>query len=217
MQRRSRLEDGTMRFLFGAGRLCLDFTRTVRERRGATTEGLALPADLARWAQEAHLQVRLDAERLTAADVESARLLREAVYSVVRARATGQVPEADAIERLNAHAAHAPPVPHLRPNGTALEWAAADPLEAALALIARDAVDLVTSPMIGRVRECAETLGSVARFCWRAGGCASRQSCPAGERLTYTASSRLEVCRPRVNSALGGEDRLVRHWCSLSG
>lgn len=145
-----------MRFMFGAGRLCLDFTRSVRERRGATTEGLAGPADLARWAQEAHLPVRLDGERLTQADVEAARLLREAVYSVVRARAVGELPDAGDVERLNAHAAHAPPVPHLLPNGLALEWAAAAPLEAALALIARDAVDLVTSPMIGRVRECAD-------------------------------------------------------------
>jgi predicted RNA-binding Zn ribbon-like protein len=145
-----------MRFMFGAGRLCLDFTRTVRERRGATTEGLALPADLARWAREAHLPVRLDEERLTTGDVESARLLREAVYSVVRARSTGEIPATDDIERLNAHAAHAPPVPHLLQDGKALEWAAADPLEAVLALIARDAVELVTSPMIGRVRECAD-------------------------------------------------------------
>ena len=145
-----------MRFMFGAGRLCLDFTRTVRERRGATTEGLALPADLVRWAQEAQLPVRLVGKRLTKADVESARQLREAVYSVVRARAAGETPDAGDIERLNAHAAHASPVPHLLQDGTALEWAVADPLEAALALIARDAVELVTSPMIGRVRECAD-------------------------------------------------------------
>ncbi|HET7550442.1 MAG TPA: ABATE domain-containing protein [Gemmatimonadaceae bacterium] len=145
-----------MRFMFGAGRLCLDFTRTVRERRGATTEGLALPADLARWAQEAHLPVRLAGKRLTKADVESARQLREAVYSVVRARVAGKTPDADAIELLNAHAAHAPPVPHLLQDGTALEWAAANPLRAVLALIARDAVELVTSPLIGRVRECAD-------------------------------------------------------------
>jgi predicted RNA-binding Zn ribbon-like protein len=156
MQRRSRLEDGTMRFLFGAGRLCLDFTRTVRERRGETTEGLALPADLVRWAQEAHLPVRLREKRLTKANMESARQLREAVYSVVRARAAGKIPDADAVERLNAHAAHAPPVPHLLQDGTELEWAAADPFEAALALIARDAVELVASPLIGRVRECAD-------------------------------------------------------------
>lgn len=145
-----------MRFMFGAGRLCLDFTRTVRERRGATTEGLALPADLARWATEAQLPVRLDEARLTAADVESARLLREAVYTVVRARAAGEVPDAGAVARLNAHAAHALPVPRLLPDGTALEWVATDPLEAALTLIARDAVDLATSPLIGRVRECAD-------------------------------------------------------------
>lgn len=147
-----------MRFLFGAGRLCLDFTRTVRERRGTTTEGLTLPADLARWAQEAHLPVRLQGKRLTRADVGRARQLREAVYSVVRTRAAGEIPDADAIKRLNSHAAHAPPVPHLLPDGTALKWAAADPLEAALALIARDAVDLVTSPLIARVRECADPL-----------------------------------------------------------
>jgi predicted RNA-binding Zn ribbon-like protein len=88
--------------------------------------------------------------------VESARLLREAVYSVVRARATGEIPATDDIERLNAHAAHALPVPHLLPDGTALEWAATNPLRAALALIARDAVELVTSPLIVRVRECAD-------------------------------------------------------------
>jgi predicted RNA-binding Zn ribbon-like protein len=158
MQRRSRSKENTMRFMFGAGRLCLDFTRTVRERRGATTEGLALPADLARWAREAQLPVRLQGKRLTTADVESARLLREAVYSVVRARATGQIPDAGAIKRLNAHAAHALPVPRLLPDGTVLKWAAADPLDAALALIARDAVELATSPMIGRVRECADPL-----------------------------------------------------------
>jgi predicted RNA-binding Zn ribbon-like protein len=158
MQRRSRSKENTMRFMFGAGRLCLDFTRTVRERRGATTEGLALPADLARWAQEAQLPVRLEGERLTKADVKSARLLREAVYSVVRARVAGEIPDAGDVERLNAHAAHAPPVPHLLQDGSALQWAAAKPLEAALALIARDAVELVTSPLIGRVRECADPL-----------------------------------------------------------
>lgn len=145
-----------MRFLFGAGRPCLDFTRTVRERRGAVTEGLALPADLARWAEEAGLPVRLRAERLNSADVETARRLREAVYSVVRARASGGTPNAADVQLLNTHAAHAPPAPRLLPGGDGVEWAASDTLQSALALIARDAIDLAASPAIARVRECAD-------------------------------------------------------------
>ena len=38
----------------------------------------------------------------------------------------------------------------------ALLWIAADPVAATLSLVARDAVDLVTSPAIERVRECAD-------------------------------------------------------------
>ncbi|HEX6536187.1 MAG TPA: ABATE domain-containing protein [Gemmatimonadaceae bacterium] len=145
-----------MRFLFGAGRPCLDFTRTVRERRGEMTEGLTLPADLARWVEEAALPVRLRAERLTSEDVETARRLREAVYDVVRARAAGRAPSAADVRLLNAHAAHAPPAPSLLPRGDGVEWAADDPLQAVLAFLARDAIDLAASPAIARVRECAD-------------------------------------------------------------
>jgi predicted RNA-binding Zn ribbon-like protein len=36
-----------------------------------------------------------------------------------------------------------------------LRWEAGDPVAATLAVIARDAIDLVTSPAIARVRDCA--------------------------------------------------------------
>jgi predicted RNA-binding Zn ribbon-like protein len=46
------------------------------------------------------------------------------------------------------------PVPSLDASGR-VQWRAADPVTATLALIARDALDLVTSAAITRVRECA--------------------------------------------------------------
>ena len=46
------------------------------------------------------------------------------------------------------------PTPRLEESGL-LRWEADDPVLATLALIARDALDLVTSPAIGRVRDCA--------------------------------------------------------------
>jgi predicted RNA-binding Zn ribbon-like protein len=46
------------------------------------------------------------------------------------------------------------PVPVLTSSGQ-LRWAAGDPVSAALALVARDAIDLVVSPTADRLRDCA--------------------------------------------------------------
>ncbi|MBW8482150.1 CGNR zinc finger domain-containing protein [Actinomadura sp. PM05-2] len=57
-------------------------------------------------------------------------------------------------ERVNEAAARPVPAPYLAGDG-GLEWAAADPVAATLSLVARDALDLVATGAVARVRVCA--------------------------------------------------------------
>ena len=56
-------------------------------------------------------------------------------------------------QRLNRFAALPVPAPSLTLSG--LRWHAEDPVSATFSLLARDALDLATSPQFARVRECA--------------------------------------------------------------
>jgi predicted RNA-binding Zn ribbon-like protein len=157
-----------VRFRQGAGRLCLDFVRTLRHRgTPQVTEELGEPEALAEWVRQcgpcggAPGSVPLP----DGARVRAARELREAVYGLVMAAlgpegASGAGSAARG--RLNRAAAEAVPTPRLGPDGR-LVWQAADPVAATLALIARDALDLATSPaLLARVRPCASpTCGSL--------------------------------------------------------
>jgi predicted RNA-binding Zn ribbon-like protein len=147
------------RFRQGAGRLCLDFVRTLRYRGTArATEELVNASAVAAWAAQCG-PYRVDAshpggERI---DPAEARRLREAIHELLRAaRADGAgacAPEAR--ELVNRAASGPVPTPTLDAAGR-LGWHAADPIAATLSLVARDALDLATSPAIGRVRECAD-------------------------------------------------------------
>ena len=89
--------------------------------------------------------------------VVRARRLREAVFALIAAaREQGGAGSAPAAERqtVNEMAALPAPTPQLDPAG-AVRWETSDPVSATLALIARDAIDLVASPVIARVRDCA--------------------------------------------------------------
>jgi predicted RNA-binding Zn ribbon-like protein len=169
------------RFRQGSGRLCLDFVRTLRYRgTPEAAEELDDPEALVAWVRQcgprgedpaepvnrAHPARRVapsepaattvplpDAERLGVA-----RELREAVYALMTAvlgpRGVSGVSAADR-ERLNRAAAEDVPAPRLDPAGR-LVWRSADPVAATLALIARDALDLATSPsLLARVHPCA--------------------------------------------------------------
>jgi predicted RNA-binding Zn ribbon-like protein len=145
-----------MKFLFGSGRLCLDFARTVRVRHGEAVEGLASAGELARWSVEARIAPPLEPNRLSPKNLEDARALREAIYKVIEARRVGRRPPAVAVKRIDAWAAHAPPTPRLIADGQRIVWSASDPFTAFQSLLARDAIDLAASPQIARVRECAD-------------------------------------------------------------
>jgi predicted RNA-binding Zn ribbon-like protein len=149
------------RFREGAGRLCLDFVRTLRHRgKGDVTEELADPAALVAWVRQCGPCPAPPAAPPTAAEVRDARALREAVYALLTAAMTSDAGTPAGLStaaraRLNQAAALPVPIPRLSPTG-ALTWHATDPVPATLALIARDALDLATTPaLLPRLRPCA--------------------------------------------------------------
>nr|BFE57035.1 ABATE domain-containing protein [Dactylosporangium thailandense] len=147
------------RFQRGAGRLCLDFTRTLR-RRGTEYAVEELPDGpaLAAWVGQCGPVAPVPGSVVPAAIVRDAHGLREAVYALVAAARTragaaaaGEAPR----ERVNQAAARSVPTPALGERGE-LRWYANDPVTSTLALVARDALDLVASPAVQRIRECAD-------------------------------------------------------------
>ena len=141
------------RFRQGAGRICLDFTRTLRYRSmPGETEELPDEAGLAAWLSQFGPAVQ---ERLpTATELAAARGLREAIHELITTIRRGAACTPGTLEAINTAASRAVPAPRID-AGRQLSWHAADPVVAVLALVARDALDLVTSPAIGRLRECA--------------------------------------------------------------
>jgi predicted RNA-binding Zn ribbon-like protein len=138
-----------MEFPFRSGRLCLDFVSTLGSRGQLDIERLGIPADFERWVREAGLgRLRhIDQDGLAAA-VE----LREAIYSLVTSQRSRQT---QAVARVNRAAARTPLVPKLDQTGEVSTWAPIRDPEQVLSTIARDAIELMSSPLRTRVRECA--------------------------------------------------------------
>lgn len=149
-------------FRQGAGRLSLDFIRTLRLRgSAAANEELTSATALAAWITQFG-PCSVSAEDVAAAGPEQtttrARRLREAVYELITAArdaagGSGSCPD-EARRTVNEIALLPGPAPQLD-SAARLRWEAGDPVAATLAVIARDAIDLVTSPAIARVRDCA--------------------------------------------------------------
>jgi predicted RNA-binding Zn ribbon-like protein len=144
-------------FRGGAGRLSLDFVRTLRHR-GEGTETEMLPDTAALTAWVAQFGPWPSAPRPAGVGQDAAaRGLREAVYElIVVARSPQGIHgfSSRGRETVNSAALSPVPAPHLGPSGS-IRWHADDPTSATLALIARDALDLVSSRAIDRVHECA--------------------------------------------------------------
>ncbi|WP_329557010.1 CGNR zinc finger domain-containing protein [Streptomyces sp. NBC_00696] len=141
----------TPRFRQGAGRLCLDFVRTLRHRGSPdVVEELPDAEALLAWVR----QCGPCAAAIGRPDAANARELREAVHTLITDARVGRTPDAHARDRVNSAAAHAVPVPRLTSTGQ-LAQHADDPVRATLSLVARDALDLVTSPSLTRLRNCA--------------------------------------------------------------
>lgn len=157
------------RFRQGAGRPSLDFVRTLRWRgTPLATEELPDDAALHAWiAQCAPCDPTGNPGdgAVTDAGAAEARQVREAIHTLLTTavRKTGGMEgagasrawPADALDLVNATAARPTPSPQLNSAGH-LTHRADHPVSATLALLARDALDLVSSPALARVRRCAD-------------------------------------------------------------
>ncbi|MFJ9713235.1 CGNR zinc finger domain-containing protein [Streptomyces sp. NPDC101234] len=149
------------KWVWDGGRVCLDFINTLRYRwSAAPSETLRTPEDLACWLQDAGLLAPDSPGPVTAAVLASGRRLRETLDRAVLAVVNGRLPTPGDVTLLNRSAAAAPrPAPQLVVTGERLDQAGtpglADAPATALALVAQDAVDLLLSAEIRRVRVCA--------------------------------------------------------------
>ncbi|WP_375423229.1 CGNR zinc finger domain-containing protein [uncultured Friedmanniella sp.] len=139
-------------FEFIADRRALDFVATVSERRTAQQEQLRTPADLVAWVRASGLvddQVTVDGARL-----RDARQLRESMFGLVSALIDGAAPDPADLQAVNAAAARPRPVLDLEPDGTLRRRG---DLDAVLAELATDALDLAGSPDRRALHWCADT------------------------------------------------------------
>jgi predicted RNA-binding Zn ribbon-like protein len=146
-------------FHFETGRLCLDFVATVGDRAHLAFDRWRTPNDLGRWCVEAGLLRHPPSFGM--ADLRAARALREVIYAMIRdVRAKRPLKRSD-VERLNDWSKRPPLAPRLHVEGRAVSWQADRPLEAVLAMVGRDAIELLSSPQIDKLRECAGATCSV--------------------------------------------------------
>lgn len=139
-----------LRRRFRTGRPSLDLAHTGGEGEAARWEIVHGVADLERLLA---LILGVPQVRTTAADLAAMRPLRDAIARIARGLAAGVPMRAADVEILNAAATGSPLVPALLPAGGT---AVVDPTAAAaLATLARDAIDLFGGPRVARIRVCA--------------------------------------------------------------
>ena len=130
--------------------MCLDLTHTGGDGEAARWEILHEPADVARFLG---IIVETEPPFVEAADMEPVEKLRLAISKLARCRVAGVAEPNGTIEVINAAAAGSSLVPQLHADGSRrlLPGNARE----ALSTIARDAIDLYSSPLADRVRICA--------------------------------------------------------------
>ncbi|MFD5316744.1 CGNR zinc finger domain-containing protein [Streptomyces sp. NPDC127098] len=145
------------------GRVCLDFVNTLLDRGCSPRETLPAPPELVGWLAGAGLLAAPGAPAGPPAAEEglltTAHRLREAIDRTVLTVRDGRLPAHVDVEVIN-EAGTAAPAPvrqlvvaddELAPGSATRE--AGDPA-AALGLVAQDAIDLVLTPAVRRVRVC---------------------------------------------------------------
>lgn len=141
------------RFIFVAGRLCIDFTQTGGETgKRAYWERFHQPSDFADWLAASPLQLQ-DIE-VQPDEFKSALSLREAIWRVAQAVLHQEAPLAADVDVIN-HEAAAPDLPpQLKLDGATQAWHSPVSATGALSVIARDAIDLFSGEFRSRIREC---------------------------------------------------------------
>jgi len=158
-------------FEFSGGHLSLNFTNTVDNRKGKNRKELLTNyCDLLEWAEEAGILRGKDAGRLqnmaeaapgqAKSALRSAIQLREALYAVLSAAIERRTIPGTALCVLNAAAQRAAKRARIAERNRCFRWEFSPPessLDSVLWPVARSAADLLTSPDLVNVRQCAST------------------------------------------------------------
>jgi predicted RNA-binding Zn ribbon-like protein len=144
-------QGGDVRFEMVTGRPALDLVATVAERHTTHLEHLRTGEDLADWVEQAALLD--DRPAVGASDLDRARTLREAVFGLVSALINGTAPDPKDVAVVNAAAARPAPTPQLTAAG---EVRRIGDVGAALAVVARDCLELFSGPDRDALRWCAD-------------------------------------------------------------
>ena len=151
-----------MEYEFLGGNLALDFTNTVHDH-GADDPGddLRNVAEWVEWAAQAKLLTGMEARELRRSVDEAhfrrALKLRELLYEIFSAAASGKKPEASSLREFQSLYRDTLRQMELRPAGShyRLAWSSTmQPLERAQHEIVRAASELLTSDALERVRQC---------------------------------------------------------------
>jgi predicted RNA-binding Zn ribbon-like protein len=141
------------RFIFVAGRLCIDFTQTGGEiGKRAHWERFHQPFDLADWLAESPLQ--LPGIQVSSEEFQTALSLREAIWRVAQAVLQAKTPAAADVEMINRVAARPDLSPQLTEDGSKRAWRSPAATSEVLSLLARDAIDLFSGELRARIRAC---------------------------------------------------------------
>jgi predicted RNA-binding Zn ribbon-like protein len=145
--------DGVRELRFDAGSLSLNLVGTVARRLGDPIERLTSLEVLERWLRGVGLLV--DA-RLADGDLRQLRTLREQLDGLYRDLLDGNACAASTVASVNEAAAACPPqlATEASPPALAAAPAGCGPLARVLALIAADAIRIVTGPERERLRRC---------------------------------------------------------------
>jgi len=135
-----------------AGSLCLDLVATIEEPAGRRLDRLSTTTELAAWF--ALVGLPEPAGGFTASDLDDTRQLRAAIDAIARALLAGTAPEPALVRRLNNVVRHPTPVFLMQSSGREQIAVAEVDAAAALAVIARDTVNLLSGPDIVRLRAC---------------------------------------------------------------
>jgi predicted RNA-binding Zn ribbon-like protein len=160
-------------FKFKGGHLALDFCNTVHwHKRPQPVELIETYAQLVEWGKRAGtLTARAAAQLLRAAATrphaaETARRtaieLRESLYRLFAAHAHRRTPSTADLESLNRYLATASARLHLARDGEGYRWGYARDeraLDRMLWPVVEEAADLLTSPGLQRVGQCADERG----------------------------------------------------------
>lgn len=141
-------------FRFDAGAVCLDFAHTGGAGRYAVFETLHEPADLGEWLAQPPLAAVMTVP-VTARELAAAKALRQAIWDAAHAQAAQRPLPTGAVVTINRSAAAAPLVPELAADATNTGWAAPVRATQALSTLAREMIELLSGPLSGRIRECA--------------------------------------------------------------